>query len=295
MIGLVPYIFRRIKFRRIRRKKLCMNPGMLKKPFFNFCTPVNSSAIPKKNHMPSEVFSEPLEKGAYVQSRKRPDTTSDIKGDVLLKRRYRKCADGRNSVLFIEMPEKRRLSFRRPCAADIGDKQESAFIQKYEVGTKPFGVFLYAASDNVSNERFLFRFFGARGVPASDNSIPYFLRFSRYDWDGIVCRNFSLFAPRCALVSKGLSGNRRLKALLKEALLISSFGYRKVSQDALELALAEEPPNLFFDTTDTIGRLSSWMLQANAQSKRGILFPASRAESPGDDATGVAEVFLVVS
>ncbi len=61
------------------------------------------------------------------------------------------------------------LSFESPSSFDIGNKQESALVEKDEMSRKSFSLFLYAASDNVSSGLFSFRLFVMPGVLVFDN------------------------------------------------------------------------------------------------------------------------------
>jgi len=193
------------------------------------------------------------------------------------------------------MAKERRLSFRGPGTGNIGNKQKAAFIQEYEVGAKYFGVFLYAATGNASNERFLPRFFGARGALASGSSNPFLLKFSRHGWDDSGRQNVFLFVRRCALKSRGLFDNQRPMAPLKESLPVFSSGCQRVSPGVPEWTSAEGPLTPFFDRTDTIGKRNSWMLSTNGRLKTKTLWFASRGGSPDGGAIGAREVFLVVS
>lgn len=295
MVSLAPHILRGVKFRCISRKEFRMDPGMFKKPFFDFSAPVDSSTVPEKNNRPSKVPRKSFKKGAYIQARKIVAATADIKGDVPVGWRYRKCADGGNPVLFIEMAEERRLSLRCPCAGNMRNKQKAAFVKEYEMGAKPFDLFLYAAIDTASNGRFPLRSFAAHDALASGSSSPFLQGSSRHDWDDSICQTVSLSVRRCVAMSKGPCGNRRSKGPLKETLPVFSSGYWRVSPGVQEWASAEEPLSPSFDRIGAIDKQSSWMPPANARLKREIAFPVSRVGSPDGGAVLAVEVFLVVS
>ena len=58
---------------------------------------------------------------------------SGVESEVLALRRYRNCREGRDFLPVSRTPQDRGLPSRGPCPADVGDRQESAFIEKYQM------------------------------------------------------------------------------------------------------------------------------------------------------------------
>jgi hypothetical protein len=58
---------------------------------------------------------------------------SGVESEVLALRRYRNCREGRDFLPVSRTPQDRGLSSRGPCPADVGNRQESALIEEYQM------------------------------------------------------------------------------------------------------------------------------------------------------------------
>ena len=152
---------------------------MVKKELLDFFPPVDSSPIPQQHHRTVKMPEQVSEEGPDIQASEIPGATLDIKGQPPSFRGHGKGADGRNSVPLVEMVKEGRLPFRSPGAGDIGNEQKAAFIEKNQMGPKPFGVFLYGASAPAASVGWLPRPVAGRGAPVSGSSNLGFPEVSR--------------------------------------------------------------------------------------------------------------------
>jgi hypothetical protein len=140
-VGLIANIFRRVEFWSISRKLFDMESRMVKKELLNFFPPVDSSPIPQPHHRAVKMREQISEERPDRQASETPSATPDRKGRPPSFRGHGKGADGRNSVLLVEMVKEGRLPFRSLGASDIGHEQKADFIEKNQMGPKSFGVF----------------------------------------------------------------------------------------------------------------------------------------------------------
>lgn len=203
-----------VKLRRVSWKMKGIDSRAAFKKSLDEFGSVDGASIPEKNDRASEVAT------------KMPEELSDLFGpDVLIGIKtcveskpfsfWRNCDSG-DSRDFCPAPSDNkdwRFSLNRPGSPDIRNKRESALIQEGQAGSKPSGLFLYAAKRDVSSNESLFP-----GAPwlfsaASDNSSP-----SRSS-NSTDCRynsapgNSSELSGRYALKSKDPSNSRLPRAL----------------------------------------------------------------------------------
>jgi hypothetical protein len=99
---------------------------------------------------------------------------------------------------------------RSPGALKVGNEQKAAFVQKNQVRAKLRCLFLYAASNSVSNAQSLPRRADTGVVRVSDNSSPARVRDATGHWGGSEHEILSRLPWRCASPSTIRSGTRRL-------------------------------------------------------------------------------------
>jgi hypothetical protein len=145
-----------------------------------------------------------LEKSVDIQAREIPSPKLKVEGQTPPFRRYGQRIDGRNTILFVKVVKKRRLSLRRPSPSNVRNEQEARFIQEDQMGPTSVGVFLYGANDTASNERSLLRFSVKLAVLASDSSTPSLRGASTRGWDDIERRTVgrSLWLPGLRSISR---------------------------------------------------------------------------------------------
>lgn len=116
-----------------------------------------------------QVFKQVLKKMFNVHAAEVMVTKLNVEGQTFSFGGNAKGTDCRYLASFEGMTQKRGLPFRCPRPLEVRNEQESAFVEEYQMGREPFSVFLYAATDIVSNARSAVRFSVMRGVLASDS------------------------------------------------------------------------------------------------------------------------------
>jgi hypothetical protein len=133
----------------------------------------------------------------------------DVKRHTLALRRDDHRVKGVDAALFVPHRAVGSLPLRSPGALKVGNEQKAAFVQETPVGTKLRCLFLYAASNSVSNAQSLPRRVDTSGVRVSDNSRPSRVRDATGHWGGSEHGILSRLPWRCASMSTIRSGTRR--------------------------------------------------------------------------------------
>ena len=175
---------------------------------------VERASIPEKNDRSSEMAAKMPEEPSNLFG---PDVPVGIKARVEPKTlslwRDRDGGDRRELRPASGHHEGWRLAFDRPGSLDVGDKRESALIQEGQAGSKPSGLFLYAATRDVSNSESLLPGAPWPSSEASGNSSlnrSSASRDSRYsNAPGSVSESSGRYASR----SKDRSNNRLPRVL----------------------------------------------------------------------------------
>jgi len=264
-----------------------MNSWMSKEKLLDFIAPVNGSPIPQQHHRSPEMLEQLFKEGADIQTRKITRPKSEIESQMLPLRGHRQSTDGRNPVLFVNVIEDRGLSFWSPGAAYVGNKQEAGLIEEDQMGPKSFGVFLYGATDTVSNGRPLSRSFVKPDAPVFGNSIPSPEAGARHDWDDTESQSVSGRSGRSASTSKGLSGIPRPGDLLEATPLTSPSRLAEVWEDAQESPSNEGPWSPLSGMPDTSERQSFLMRPPNVLQPKGSPCPLSAGRWHVDGASPV--------
>jgi len=174
-----------IQFRRIGGEAMDMEPwGLAQKLLNNFAVMLPPS-IPQKHDRAPEMFEQIPEKRGHLRTadvfivmEPRIESQSPSPG------RDRDGRDRRDLGPVARDGEKRGLSPWCPGSPNLRDQQKARLIQKGQMGTKPFGLFLYGATDISSNEQSRLHPFREPLSPASDSSSLHLGEASRGDWDG---------------------------------------------------------------------------------------------------------------
>ena len=172
-LEMVPHELIGIELRCVSRERRGPQARMRAEKRFDHGALMGSPAIPEQDHVTSQVPEELAQESGHFRG---PDVLlgmePGVQRDASSLRRDAESRDGRNLVPVPGAAQPGGLPPGRPGARDVRDQQEATLIEEHQMGPTPFGVFLYAATGNASNERFLPRFFGARGALASGSSIP---------------------------------------------------------------------------------------------------------------------------
>lgn len=151
-LKVVPNEFGRIEFRGIIGKSFGAQARMFTEAFSDGIPAMHSAVIPQEKNRPpqvSEQISQKLRHLAVFDVL--IGMEMGIEGNPSLLRRKTDRRNGRDLGPVAGASQDRRFPLGRPSPTNIGDEQKAGLIQKDQVGSKPFGVFLYAAIGIVSN------------------------------------------------------------------------------------------------------------------------------------------------
>ena len=204
-----------VKLRRISRKVKGVDSRTTFKKSLDELGSVNGASVPEKNDRPSEVARQMSEELSDLLS---SDVLIGIKPRIESESfsfwRDRDGRDGRYLGPASGDNEDWSFSFDRPGSLNIGNKRESAFIQEGQAGSKPSGLFLYAAKRDVSSSGSLLPGAPWRASAASDSSSPDRSLDSRDSRYSNVHGSSSGRSDQYASRSKDRSSNRLPEALL---------------------------------------------------------------------------------
>ena len=182
---MIPDKFVGVEFGRIPRESMGVQTGMLSKELLDPACLVGIAAVPQKDHVAAPVFEQLPQEGDHFR---RADVfvrmKSGVEGDALAPGGYGDRRDGRDFVPVPGTAQKRRLPSRGPGPADARNQQESTFVEEGQIGSQPFGLFLYAASDSASSARWLPRPVPGPASPAFGSSTPCRSKGATHGWGG---------------------------------------------------------------------------------------------------------------
>ena len=151
-----PDKFIRVKLRRISREVKGLDSRIASKEFSDKLGPVDRASVPKEKDRTFEVLAKVSEKRTDLPG---PNVQVGVKACVESKTfslgRDRDGGDGRDFGPLTGNNEGWGFSFDRPGSLDVGDERESALIQEDQAGSKPRGLFLYAAKRDASSSQSL--------------------------------------------------------------------------------------------------------------------------------------------
>lgn len=161
-----------VEFRSIGRKSVNSESCMTLNELGNDLVSVNRASVPKQNHGSGQMSQKVAQKEDDFNSGDVVSMILQIKSQALSLGRDTESADGRDAITLLTVSQNGGLPARSPCATNVGNEQESAFVEKNQMGPKFFGVFLYPAMYCASSKQWPPRPVEGRDVPVFDNSIP---------------------------------------------------------------------------------------------------------------------------
>ena len=169
-----PDEFRRVEFGGITGKAVDMQSRMTEEELLGRCAFVRSAVIPEQYHRSAQVPEQmPKEIGHLGRADVFVPIEVSIERELFAPGRDGERRDGGDFMSPPSgNPQVRRLPARGPCANDVGNQQEPAFIEEREMGAKSFGLFLYGARRSVSSGKSPSRPSPAPAFRASGNSSP---------------------------------------------------------------------------------------------------------------------------
>lgn len=195
-------------------------------------------------------------------------------------RRNCDARNGGNPISLVAVPQNRSFTRRGPRPADVGNEQETAFVEECQMGPKSCGFFLSRAMSSSSIVRWPPRRARSLDVPVSGNSIP--IRATSTSKRGrcdSARRTPSRSTARCAARSK-VRWSTQLRRVLARGSLSVGGSVPCLSAEAVPvLDLAGEPSAHSCGKPGTNEPQSSGMKQPlRLQSE--MSFPVAREQSP---------------
>jgi len=146
-LEMVPDKFVGVELGGVSRKAIGTQPGMAAEKLLDRSSLVGLAVIPKEDHRAPQVaeqLSKELDhlRGSDVLVGVKPG----IQRDALLLRRDAEGRQGRDLFPAAGAPQVRGLAAGCPGPSNVGDQKKAALIEEGQMGPKPFGVFLYAAT-----------------------------------------------------------------------------------------------------------------------------------------------------
>ena len=167
-----PDMLRRIELRRIGREPLGLDARMRDQVGLHQPAPVDRTVVPQQDHRAPQMLQQRAEEGADLHAGEVPVVATEVESQVPTFGRDGKRRERREAIPLEPVLEDRRVALRPPGAGDGGDEQEAALVEEDQGGAESISLFLYAAIDIASTERWPLRCAGGRGAPASDSSSP---------------------------------------------------------------------------------------------------------------------------
>lgn len=182
-----------------------LEPLVLANELLNDEASVDRAAIPEQHNRSTQVAQKVTQEADDLHPRNVGAVETKVKSKPLARWGDSDCGDGRNPLPAVAVSKDRGMTDRRPGLAHVRDQEESAFVEEYEMGPKSLGFFLTRATPFSSNVRWLARFSGWLGAPASATSILDPSSLATHDRSDTKSRNVSRSAWQFAAESIALS------------------------------------------------------------------------------------------
>jgi len=134
-----------VEFRRVAREPLEVQPGTARLQCLHLGPLVNAAAVQQDDHMATEMAQQRAEKDGDLD---RADVLVgmqvQIQADPAALGADGDGRDRRDLIALISVPDDRGLPSGRPRPPNVGDQQESAFVEERQVGLQARGVFFTA-------------------------------------------------------------------------------------------------------------------------------------------------------
>lgn len=238
--GLGPHELVRVKLRGIGREPMHLEPLVAAQKLLNDDAPVDGAAIPKEYNRPAQVPEKVAQESDDFHTGDVGAVQTEVKSKPLVHRGYGDGRDGRNPIPLVAVSEDGRLPDRCPGLADVRDEEEPAFVEKYEMGPKSSGFFLYPATRVSSSGRWFPRLCVWPDVPASATSIRDSSSPATHGPGGSESRSAFLSAWQSAAGSRGLSCILLRKRLFPAVAAACASATGRTVADAQVLASAVE-------------------------------------------------------
>ena len=170
---------------------------------------VNPALVPQQDDVSGQMAQKRPQKPGHVGGLEVILLEPDVQPHAASARRDAERRQRRDAIVFVAVADDGRLSPQSPCPTACGDEQKPALIQEHQMGAKPSGLFLYAASGSASNALWLARRAGWPGVREPGNSTRRRAAASRRGWGGTGLQTAAGLPARCASASRSRWESRR--------------------------------------------------------------------------------------
>jgi hypothetical protein len=201
--------------------------------------PVGAASVPQKDDTAPEVSKKVAEEVGHVLG---PDVFVGVKlkgkRQPLSFGREAKGRDGRNLGPVARHWQDRGVASGCPGLGKSRNQQEPTFIKEHQMGSKPFGLFLYGATRGASNSEWRLPSFPGLASGVSGNSNPEKPLASSNWQSSSVSQSAWRSPPRCVLASTDPWDSQPPEALAPESAVASSFAWGPSGLDVQEWAWA---------------------------------------------------------
>lgn len=246
-----------VKLRGIAGKAVGFQPGIIPKEAPDCCCPMDRTTVPEKNNSAPEVFKQMTqESNRLLSSDVLVGMEADVKPKFLSLRRDANSRNGRDFSPAACRSNNRGLALRRPCLNDCGDKQEPALVKEDQMGSKPVGLFLYAARRDVSSNGSRLPVSPWPSWSASGSSSPSFASDTRgWNWNNGYGNASGLPRLSAGASRPGLD-NRPPEDLWRESEQVCVSLPGLTAEDALACVSTAARPSRVFGRLDSSARPS---------------------------------------
>ena len=258
-------------------------------------SPMDWPAVPEKDHVPSYVLQKIAKKQGDLLACNVVGVQVNIEPHASSSRRNRDARNGGDPISFVAVPQDRSFTRRGPRPADVGNEQETAFVEEGQMGPKSCGFFLSRAMWSSSIVRWPSRHAGSPDVWASGNSIPTPATSpSKHDRCDSARRTPSRSTVRC-VVRSTVRWSIQLRRVLARESFSDGVSGACVSAEAVRgLVLAEELSAHSCGRPGTNEQQNSGMQQP-LMLQSEMSFPVARERSPVVSDFRAAHLFHGVS
>lgn len=241
-----------VKLGSIAGEVVSLKTGMGLEEPFNRRRLVNRASVPEKDNLSSKVSEQMTqESNRLFGLNVFIGMEADVKPKPSSLRRNADSGDGRDFRPVSSRAKNRGFAFRRPRFDNSRDEQESAFVKEDQMGSKPLGLFLYAARPDVSSSESRLLVFPWPAWSASDSSSPGFASNTRgWNWNNGY-GNVSGLPRQSAAVSRPGLKNLLPEDLWRESVSTSVSSPDLTGEDVLACVSTAAHPSLVFGRLDS--------------------------------------------
>jgi hypothetical protein len=229
------------------------------------------AAVPQEHHVAAKMLEQLSQKlGRQGGVDVFPGMESGVERQAPPTRRYRKGRDGRYLLPVAGAAQNRGLPLRSPGPTNVGNEEKAALVEKDEMGPQSFGLFLYAATGNASNARWLSRPSPWPWSWASGRTSPGRAKASRHGRGDSALQSAAGSPPRFGPGSRGPWRIRRPRRCARESAGAFASESRIASVDAQEPGWVSTPACRSCGNPATTERHCSRSMPGRGQRRKGI-------------------------